>query len=246
MNDRNYRGNNTTGSTGGKAGDIDKATQTAAVAVVVLIIALLFLFSAYQTGLLSPLGCSPYGQYTSAADAEAEADPVPPDTVSDTTVSDGDAVSPTDVAVIYYPEVHIDGITLPEEYGAGLFDADAVMWLINEYRSQNGLYLLLPGEFGLQQVTRIRLEEASSLFSHDRPDGTSFSSVYDQTGLFYRFCAENLALGQYTAEEVVRDWIESDTHRYNLLSDAVTHMYVMTGTGNDGSTVWVFEAYAPQ
>lgn len=243
MNDKM---NESTRSGAAESQTVDKGARLAAIAVVLIIIALLFLFSAWQTGLLGALYASP-GQVeaptvSSAADAavsmgDAEAD--------EPEISHSDAVSDSTVNIVYYPEVHIEGMTLPEEYGAGLFDADAVMWLINEYRRQNGLYELLPGEFGLEQVARIRLEEVMESFSHERPDGSEFSTVYTQTGLLYSYCAENLALGQYTAEEVVRDWIESESHRAILLSEYVTHMCVMTAMDEEGRAVWVFEACMP-
>lgn len=230
---------------------IDKSVQRRAIAVVLGLIALLFLFSAWQTGLLDAL-CARPGQ-TEAPTAPSMGDTVA--SAGDALVSAGDgavsetshsdAVSDSGVNVVYYPEVHIEGITLPEEYGAGLFDAEAAVWLVNEYRRQNGLYALEPGTFGLEQVTRIRLDEVKTSFAHQRPDGSEFSSVYTQTGLLYIHCAENLALGQFTAEEVVRDWINSDSHRAILLSELVTHMCIMTGTNADGYAVWVLEAYAP-
>ncbi len=233
----------------------DKAAQNHAIVIVAVIIVLLFLFTAAQNGCFGSTGCLPIGTApagTSAGDAPVSVTDVPSGSdagasgtsPTDAEPSDSDVPSPSDAIVVYYPEVHIDGITLPEQYGAGLFDPNAAMWLINEYRQQNGLYQLLPGEFGLQQVTRIRLLEAMEQFSHDRPDGSAFSTAYDQTGLFYRHCAENLASGQYTAEEVVQDWINSDSHRANLLSTTVTHMCVMAGTREDGRTIWVFEAYS--
>lgn len=230
-------------------GPVDKSTQNKATAAVLVIIALLFLFSAFQTGLLHSIGCLPIGGSSAISESDvASLSDTPVDIsdsmASDSSVSDGD-VSASDAVVIYYPEVHIDGITLPEGYGAGLFDAEAAMWLINEYRRQNGIYELLPGEFGLEQVSRIRLGEAIESFSHSRPDGSEFSSAYSQTGLEFHHCAENLAVGQYTAEEVVRDWIESETHRANLLSESVTYMCVMTDMNDEDRAVWVFEAYSP-
>ncbi len=228
----------------------DRSVQNTAMIAVAVIIAALFLLTAAQSGMFGRESCAE-ASVPSAGDASASPSDVPVVSETDTSGSDapvsgGDVTSPTDAIVVYYPEVHIEGITLPEEYGAGLFDPEAAMWLINEYRAQNGLYPLLSADFGLRQVSRIRLEEISGLFSHQRPDGTAFSTVYDQTGLFYRSCAENLALGQYTAEEVVRDWIESDTHRANLLSDQVIRMCVMTAPAQDGRQAWVFEAYTPQ
>lgn len=228
----------------------DRSVQNTAMIAVAIIIAALFFITAAQSGLFSRAGCAE-APVPSAGDAPVSLSDAPPVSDADTSGSDapvsgGDVTSPTDAIVVYYPEVHIEGITLPEEYGAGLFDPEAAMWLINEYRAQNGLYPLLSADFGLRQVTRIRLEESIGLFSHQRPDGTSFTTAYDQTGLFYRSCAENLALGQYTAEEVVRDWIESDTHRANLLSTEVIRMCVMTAPAEDGRQAWVFEAYSPQ
>ncbi len=161
----------------------------------------------------------------------------------DEEVSSADIPSESDV-VVYYNEVHIDGITLPEEYGAGLLDEDAAMWLINEYRRMNGRHELLIGDFHLSLVTDLRLEECMEQFSHDRPDGSRFSTAYSQVGINYRFCAENLAFGQYTAEEAVRDWIQSPSHRDNLLSPNVSYLCVKTALGEDGIPRWVFEAYS--
>lgn len=164
---------------------------------------------------------------------------------ADAEVSGTDVTSPSEV-IVYYPEVHIDGITLPEEYGTGLFDEDAAMWLINEYRRVNGVHELMTGDFQLSLVARLRLEECMTVFSHDRPDGSRFSSAYTEVGLNYRFCAENLAFGQYTAEEVVLDWINSPSHRDNLLSTGLSYMCVEMAMGEDERPRWVFEAYSSQ
>lgn len=224
--------------------DIDKATQNKAIVIVVVIIILLFVFSAFQTGMLHVMGCLPIGAPPGVSDSDtvSGSDRQPMDIV----VPDEDelTVSVSDVVIRYYPEVHIDGIILPEEYGAGLFDADAAMWLINEYRRQNGLYELSSDDSALNDVTLVRLSECMELFDHTRPDGSRFFTVYDDLGIFYLNCAENLAMGQFTAEEVVRDWIESDTHRANLLADNVTHMSVKVATDDTETVYWVFEAYS--
>ena len=182
------------------------------------------------------------GDTVSVADFVSESEVV---SLTDEAVSGSDAVSSSEV-VVYYPEVHIDGLVLPEEYGAGLLDEDAAMWLINEYRRINGLHQLMTGDFQLSLAARLRLEECQTLFSHDRPDGSRFSTAYSEVGILYRFCAENLALGQYTAEEVVRDWIESPSHRENLLSPQLSYMCVEVAQGEDDRPRWVFEAYSSQ
>ena len=224
----------------------DRAVQNAAVIAVVAILAVLIIFCFLQDRPVS--GCSPAVSESSAVtntDIPSSSDSVSGgDAVScsDTSVSFSDVVSAADV--VYYPEVHIEGIVLPEEYGSGLFDEEAAMWLINEYRSLNGLHRLLTDPFHLTLVARLRLEECLELFSHDRPDGSRFYTAFTQVGLFYSHCAENLAYGQYTAEQVVLDWIQSPSHRDNLLSPLVTHMSVRTALGEDGIPRWVFEAYS--
>lgn len=175
----------------------------------------------------------------SEADAVSDSDYV---SFADIVGSSADVVSDSDV--IYYPEVHIDGIVLPEEYGDGLFDEQAAMWLINEYRRQNGVHELLTDPYQLTLVTRLRLEECLEHFSHDRPDGSRFFTAYSQVGLFYYHCAENLAYGQYSAEQVVQDWINSPSHRDNLLSPMISYMCVRMTLGEDGIPRWVFEAYS--
>lgn len=224
----------------------DKKVQNAAILAVIIILAGLIVFCALQDRLIA--GCTTavsMSDTVTGADIQSPSDTISAgDAVSaaDIDVSPTDAVSPADV--VYYPEVHIEGIVLPEEYGAGLFDEQAAMWLINEYRRQHGLHQLLPDPFHLTLVARIRLEECLELFSHDRPDGSRFYTAFSQVGIFYRHCAENLAYGQYSAEQVVLDWIQSPTHRDNLLSPVVTYMSVRTALGEDGIPRWVFEAYS--
>lgn len=224
----------------------DRKVQNAAIFAVIAILAALIIFCALQDRLIA--GCS---SAVSSGDAVSAADILSPADVT----SDGDAVSDADAAVsaadvispsdvVYYPEVHIEGIVLPEEYGDGLFDEQAAMWLINEYRRQHGLHQLLPDPYHLTLVARIRLEECLEFFSHDRPDGSRFFTAFSQVGIFYSHCAENLAYGQYSAEQVVLDWIQSPTHRDNLLSPLVTYMSVRTSLGEDGIPRWVFEAYS--
>lgn len=171
--------------------------------------------------------------------ADRSAPATSPAGVSPTGVSESDAVSAANV--VYYPIVHIDGLTLPERYGDGLFDAYAAMWLINEYRAQNGLYGLFTIDGELARVADLRLSEIIENFSHDRPDGSRFYTVYDQLGCAYTYCGENLAYGQYTAEEVVRDWIESESHRAILLADNVSSMRVATALDSEGVPYWVLE-----
>ena len=70
-----------------------------------------------------------------------------------------------------------------------------------------------------------RAKELSKKFSHERPDGTE---VVD---LGY---GENIARGQSSASEVMKDWMKSEGHRYNILWD----QYHSIGVARSGS-YWV-------
>lgn len=141
---------------------------------------------------------------------------------------------------ISYPEIHIDGITLPEEFGDGLLDSDAAFCLINMYRVQNGMPELQRVNQLTMNATLTRLNEASFKFSHTRPDGSRFSTVFSEYDILYTRVVENLAEGQYTAEHVVKEWIESPTHCTNLLDEQITAAAVACAANENGLPVWIF------
>ncbi len=131
----------------------------------------------------------------------------------------------------------------------GYMDAQTAMELVNEYRVQNGLQELIIGDAKLNEIALIRLEESMEKFSHTRPNGKAWRTVYDEEGLTYTYACENLARGQETAVQVVEDWINSTAQRENLLDPNVEYMHIAcemgkAGTGLENYIYWVFEAYS--
>ena len=114
---------------------------------------------------------------------------------------------------------------------------DAMLRMINEERGRLGLIQLVKDE-SLTKAAMIRAGEQQSLFSHTRPDGTPFYTVFSQIGIRGTIKGENLAkgkCGQY--KQVVQAWFESKGHRENLLRDRFTKV----GTGyveEDGIGYW--------
>lgn len=89
--------------------------------------------------------------------------------------------------------------------------------LINKYRKQNGLNKLKPF-LELQQVSKLKAEDIveNNYFSHTSPTlGTPFEMLKNN-GIDYIIAGENLA-GNTTAEKAVEAWINSPTHRDNIL-----------------------------
>lgn len=93
--------------------------------------------------------------------------------------------------------------------------AEEILRLCNIERKKAGVPALkLSRELYKPAMTRAR--EIVKSFSHTRPNGLSFSSVF--YGINYRTVGENLAAGQTSCEMVVQQWMDSPGHRANILN----------------------------
>lgn len=134
---------------------------------------------------------------------------------------------------------------LYEEEDTGLWSPDTseyavqVAMLANQIRAENGLSQLRLSET-LFEMAQVRCEEISGYFSHERPDGRSGFSIYDDYGVGYWFVAENIAAGQTDPQSVIDTWLSSPGHRANMLSDRIG--FIGVGYVNvDGVNYWVQE-----
>lgn len=89
--------------------------------------------------------------------------------------------------------------------------------LVNEHRKAAGL---APVTYSakLSAAAQVRAVEIEKSFSHTRPDGRYFSTVFAEHGITYRYSGENIAWGQRSPEEVVTAWMNSAGHRANILN----------------------------
>lgn len=103
------------------------------------------------------------------------------------------------------------------------------MWeLVNEERAKVGLPAL-EYRTDIQELADIRSVEIDGFFSHSRPDGREFYTVFDDTEVLYRSVGENLAKGQRTPERVVEAWMGSEGHRANILDEDYTGIVIAYG-----------------
>ena len=72
----------------------------------------------------------------------------------------------------------------------------------------------------------MRAAEQARGFSHTRPNGTSCFTALREAGVSYRSAGENIAYGQRTPQEVVTAWMNSATHRANILGRQFTQIGV--------------------
>lgn len=97
--------------------------------------------------------------------------------------------------------------------------------LANQARNENGLSALSYSA-KLQAAADTRAEESASSFHHARPDGTAAETVIP---VDYTVTGENLIKvdsAYATAELMMQTWMNSQTHRANLLNAAFRQMAV--------------------
>lgn len=95
---------------------------------------------------------------------------------------------------------------------------DEVIRLVNVERANAGLAPLSKNG-GACQGAAIRANEIVNTFSHTRPDGRSCFTVFEEVGVTYTSCGENIAAGQKSPEAVVTAWMNSPGHRANILDE---------------------------
>lgn len=115
-----------------------------------------------------------------------------------------------------YYHFHVTGTAVDDTaFDWGNFAMDVIR-LTNEERAKVGVKPLRAA-FDLSEEAAIRAGEVSKVYSHTRPDGTSFSTVFEEGS--YETVGENLQAGASTPEEAIRQWMNSPSHRENTLSE---------------------------
>ena len=98
--------------------------------------------------------------------------------------------------------------------------------LINNIRKENGLPELKQNA-KLQALAKLKAEDIinNEYFSHTSPTyGTPFEMM-SSYGLDYKAAGENLA-GNITPEKAVEAWMNSDSHRANILDNNFEYMAI--------------------
>mgnify|MGYP000877537251 CR=1 FL=1 len=121
-----------------------------------------------------------------------------------------------------------------------------VFRIVNEIRVSYGLKPY-KWDANAYKAAKARCSEIEQQFSHLRPDGSNFKTIYGYSDdeLWYKFCSvgENLGSGQPTAQRVVDSWMASTKgHRENILNPDFENLAVAFGTYNDAyKYYWVQE-----
>ena len=104
--------------------------------------------------------------------------------------------------------------------------------LVNDQRAAAGLGSLQWNE-NLETVANVRAEEASISFSHTRPNGNAWYSVNSAI-----MGGENLAFGFSDAGSAVNAWMNSPTHKENILWPDFNEIAISVYVTDDGTCYW--------
>lgn len=114
-----------------------------------------------------------------------------------------------------------------------------VAQLVNAERSRSGLpALTLRAE--LCRLARVKSQDMqeNAYFSHTSPTYGSPFAMMQSFGITYAHAGENIAMGYSSPEAVFSAWMQSQSHRANILSASYTALGV--GYASDGGywTQW--------
>ena len=80
-----------------------------------------------------------------------------------------------------------------------------------------------------------------SYFDHVNPDGEGPPERLARHGVDFSYVGENIARGQVTPAEVVKAWMDSPSHRVNMLSEFWTHIGIGVHSGTERGPWWAQE-----
>ena len=136
-----------------------------------------------------------------------------------------------------------------DNFGATIFNqvsqADLYV-LTNEARASNGVGKLEVSS-RLEAVAQLKLADMfqDNYFSHTSPSGVDPWVWFGKANYDYKLAGENLAMSFMSSDEVLKAWLNSESHRKNLLLSDFQEIGIAVGSGmiNDQQTVAVVQVF---
>lgn len=121
-----------------------------------------------------------------------------------------------------------------------------VVSLTNKERLANNLTELSVNQT-LQNAAQLKANDMvnKGYFAHTSPEGTTPWYWFNKAGYSFIYAGENLAINYTESETVQKAWLNSPTHRANIMNRNFTEMGVATATGiyNGVKTTFVVEMF---
>lgn len=140
-------------------------------------------------------------------------------------------------------EFTLDGLYIESEF----IESDdgwayEVLNLVNSERQKKGLRQLIWNS-DLAYAAQYRCNDMAKrqYFSHYSPEGLSPFDTLRKLGINFSLAAENIAAGQPDPESVVKAWMQSDSHRENILNPNFREMGAAFSRGGSYGIYWAQE-----
>ncbi|OHA96565.1 MAG: hypothetical protein A3J09_01220 [Candidatus Zambryskibacteria bacterium RIFCSPLOWO2_02_FULL_51_21] len=118
--------------------------------------------------------------------------------------------------------------------------------LTNAERLENNLPELRENPL-LDEAARLKAEDMArnAYFAHTSPEGKTPWYWFQKAGYSYVYAGENLAVNFIDSADVTEAWMNSPTHRANIIKGAYTEMGtgIATGVYKGNQTVFVAQVY---
>lgn len=124
----------------------------------------------------------------------------------------------------------------------------ALINFVNQERESLGLNVLSENE-KLDQAAALKAQNMiqNEYFSHTSPTGITPWHWFSEVGYDYNYAGENLAIGFFDSEEVYKAWLNSPSHKDNLLNPHYKEIgtAVLSGFG-ENNTIVVVQLFGSQ
>lgn len=128
-------------------------------------------------------------------------------------------------------EIKVDAAVLPDS--TPTISAAEIIYLTNTARAEAGLTPLATSTL-LMTSAQMKANDmlSNQYFSHFGINGSGLSQLISKVGYQYMHAGENLALGQNNSTLVVLSWLNSPTHKANILNPKFTEIGIGLAYGN--------------
>jgi len=134
---------------------------------------------------------------------------------------------------------------LPKSACLAAIETDSIISLTNAERQRAGIDGLQENNL-LSQAARAKGQAilTAQIFQHNFPN-KKFSSWIKESGYQYNYVGENLAINFVTDEGVIRAWLNSPTHKNNLLNENFSDIgvAVLNGKFQGNNTTLVVQIF---
>lgn len=118
--------------------------------------------------------------------------------------------------------------------------------LTNQNRQSQHLAVLMVNPL-LNKVAELKAQDMAEkgYFAHVSPEGKAPWYWFKQVGYNYEYAGENLAIDFTDSQDVTLAWMNSPTHRANIVKNSYTEMGtgIATGTFEGNPTIFVAQVY---